>query len=83
MKLRSLTIELHTYGDHAGKYTGEVKYEHEQGATTLTFDESLSERLLEFIGPVLTLASQKVSAELEKAIQVSLTEARALKAIEA
>jgi hypothetical protein len=75
MKLRNLSIQLQTYGDNEGKYCGTVHYEHETHNTTLTLDTEISEKIMAFIGPVITAAATKVAKELEVSLQQSVTEA--------
>lgn len=82
MKLKSLQIELHTYGDFYGKYTAEIEYEGDRGKVCLTLDPKVSHALLSFIGPTITRFSQEQALELEKSIEQSLIEANAPTAIE-
>jgi hypothetical protein len=85
MKLKHLSITLQpSYADNAGKYEGEFEWEERgRGTVKIVLDPAISERLLAFIGPVITEFGHAACLDLERQIQQSLSEARQAPAIEA
>jgi len=77
MKLIALNLHLNTYGANQGRYTGEITYENKYGETKLVLDSEISDKVLAFIGPVITAAAGCITAELQKAINEGLLESKA------
>jgi hypothetical protein len=83
MKLKELNIDLQpSYSDNAGKYLCTITYEDEKGTTKLIVDPEISEKVLAFIGPVLTAAAMRVHQQFQKAIEQSITEANKSQVLE-
>ena len=68
LKLKELKIELHQWGDEAGKYSASIEYVGEYGTSKLTLDNQISMRLLSIIGPVITACAHKTSLKLEASL---------------
>jgi hypothetical protein len=83
LRLSELTIRFNTYGEHRDKYTGQIKYEGRYGSTEVILDPVISERVLLFIGPVITQAATKVAKEIELNIVRSIDALNNQQAIEA
>lgn len=82
MKLKELKIELQaSYCDNPGKYLGVVEWESKAGKMELLLPAELSERILEFLSPVLQDFAQKSAVEMGNSILASVQEARQLPVI--
>lgn len=82
--LRSLTIERNqSYEANPGQYKGKVKYECGGSSIDICLDESVSQRLLAFLGPVLVQASAGLANQITGCLEQSLEASRQPKAIEA
>ena len=82
MKLESLEIELHKWGEQEGKYTAKIKWLDETGKIEMSLDPKISEALLSFIGPVITKFSHEAALNIEQSLVKSVEEARAGKPIQ-
>lgn len=80
MKLTNLHIELQaSYCDNAGKYVATIQYETgRKDAVKLVLDPEVSERLLVFLGPVITKFATQAAKEIETNIIGSLAEMKQL-----
>ncbi len=77
MKLKTLNIHLQrSYEDNPGKYSGEFEWEGERGSVKMIINPEMSERLLAFIGPVITEFSHAACLDIERRLQQSVAEAR-------
>lgn len=83
MKLRKLEIELHWYGENAGKYTGTIEFEGQSGSQKLILDPIISAALLDFCGPAMTSAAKAAADNLQAAMQLSISEAKKVQALSA
>ncbi len=72
-----------TYDKNPGQYRALLKYVSQSSEHTLTLDESVSERVLAFIGPVIAEAAAMVARETQRNITRSLDALNNVKAIEA
>jgi len=76
MKLKNLNIHLGaSYDDNPGQYTATIEYENKDCNHKLVLDVEISEKILAFIGPVITASALKLSRQLEANLQDSLTSA--------
>jgi hypothetical protein len=83
MILRELTItQNQSYETNPGKYKGEVKFESGQGKLHITLDETVSQNLLAYLGPVLVKASAGLANQITNCLELSYEESKN-KAIEA
>ena len=53
MKLKSLSLELSTYGIHEGKFTGQARFENEYGAMEVVLTPEMSNKVLELCAETL------------------------------
>lgn len=77
MKLKSLEIELNTYGEYRGRYLGKIRFEDDSGAVCLTLDPDLAAALLATCSANLVKVSTKAAANLAQILDQSIAEAKA------
>lgn len=53
-----------SYEENSGRFVGEVEYQGMTGKVTLTISEDVSEKLLEFLAPVLVEYSRRVALQI-------------------
>lgn len=84
MKLKKLTIEWQAEwrSENPNRYIALLEYEDKKQNVSLTLDPDVSERILAFIGPVLSASARQVTLEMEKNLALSLEEAKKLPAID-
>lgn len=79
MKLTSLEIELQSWGEYRGQYTGKVKYEGKEGAVALTLSPEVSETVLRAIaGDIVRITkhtAENFAAITEESVQQARIEA--------
>ncbi len=70
--LKSLTIDQNpSYAANPGQYSGKVVYESDGGSLTINLDETVSQNLLAFLGPVLVQASSGLAHQISHCLQTS------------
>ena len=83
MKLKSLALNLNTWGPNDGRYSGQIRYDGENGAVELLLDPIISDRLLACIGPAITESALLTAKKLEESIAQSRLEAKSGPALQA
>ena len=79
MQLKELRIRLNeSYEDNPGKYRATICYVEEKSELKMEFDDDLSNRLLEFVGPALTQCATRQARALERNFIESVRIAKAL-----
>ncbi len=68
MKIKSLEIELQTYGDNKGKYQAKVKYTDPTGETELFLSPDVAFDLLKFTLPLLNKHALNLLSDFQAAI---------------
>ena len=53
MKLKSLSLELATYGIHEGKFTGQARFEDQYGAMEVVLVPEMANKVLELCAETL------------------------------
>lgn len=76
LRLKSMyIIKNDSWEDNPEKYKINIVYEGENNKHDLIAGPELSEKIMAFIGPVITAATVKLARELEANLQASITEA--------
>jgi hypothetical protein len=83
MILEKLEIELHSWGDFVGQYTGKIKYRDVTGCVEMTLDPEMSNLLLAACGENIAAMTKKIHQDFREAILESVAKARGVKAIAA
>lgn len=78
MQLKSLRIELETYGENKGKYETTITYTDPKGEIKLVLSPELSNALLPVVANSLNRFALNGMAELEQAIRTSIEQAKNL-----
>jgi hypothetical protein len=82
--LKKLTIERNSgYEPNPGQYKGEVEFQTRGANMCIQLDESISQNLLAYLGPVLVQASGALAQKITGCLETSLGAATEAKAIEA
>jgi hypothetical protein len=81
--LKSLTIERNSsYETNPGQYKGRVRFETGSNSIEIQLDETVSQNLLAYLGPVLVKASAGLANQITNCLELSYEESKN-KAIEA
>jgi hypothetical protein len=82
--LNKLTIERNgKYDTNPGQYKGEVQFETRGANMCIQLDETVSQNLLAFLGPVLVQASAALAQKITNCLETSLGAVTQAKEIEA
>lgn len=77
MKLKSLEIELQSYGEFKGRYLGKIKFEDEAvGAVSMVLDPAMANALLVTCSANIVAVASLGAIQLQTALDKSIAEAK-------